>query len=73
MFVSEIVSEGRVLSQIGEDVYRVELRNGHQAVGHLAKELKKNKIKILSNQRILLSFSTHDLTRACIVQAIPDL
>ncbi len=68
MFTSEIFAEGRIVGQLSEGVFRAVLENGHQATVHLSRELKKNQIKILLQQKVLLSFSTHDLSRACIVQ-----
>ena len=48
-------------------MFRVELTNGHIMLAHISGKIRKNYIKILPYDRVLVELSPYDLTRGRIV------
>lgn len=48
-------------------MFRVELENGHRVLAHISGKMRKNYIKILPGDVILVELSPYDLTRGRIV------
>jgi len=44
-------------------MFKVELDNGHVILAHISGKMRKNYIRILPNDRVLLELSPYDLTR----------
>jgi translation initiation factor IF-1 len=44
-------------------MFTVELDNGHSVLGHLAGKLRKNFIRVLRGDRVVVELSPYDLTR----------
>ena len=44
-------------------MFKVELANGHEVLAHISGKIRKNYIKILTGDRVLVELSPHDLTR----------
>lgn len=44
-------------------MFKVELDNGHIILAHISGKMRKNYIRILPNDRVLLELSPYDLTR----------
>jgi translation initiation factor IF-1 len=59
--------EGTVLECLRNATFRVELQNGHQVLAHISGKIRKNYIKILPYDRVLVELSPYDLTRGRIV------
>ena len=55
--------EGRVIEALPNAMFRVELDNGHVILAHISGKMRKNYIRILPNDRVLLELSPYDLTR----------
>jgi translation initiation factor IF-1 len=55
--------EGVVVECLRNATFRVELPNGHQVLAHISGKVRKNRIKILPFDRVLLEISPYDLTR----------
>lgn len=47
--------------------FKVELQNGHQVLAHISGKIRKNYIKILPFDRVLVELSPYDLTRGRIL------
>ena len=59
--------EGRVVEALRDARFRVELTNGHQVLAHISGKVRKNYIKVLPEDRVLVEVSPYDLTRGRIV------
>jgi len=44
-------------------MFRVELENKHRVLAHVSGKMRKNFIRILTGDRVLLELSPYDLTR----------
>jgi translation initiation factor IF-1 len=60
---SEIALEGTVLECLRNAMFRVELKNGHQVLAHISGKMRKNRIRVLPFDRVLVELSPYDLTR----------
>jgi len=59
--------EGTVLECLRNATFKVELQNGHQVLAHISGKIRKNYIKILPFDRVLVEVSPYDLTRGRIL------
>ena len=59
--------EGTVLECLRNATFRVELQNGHKVLAHISGKIRKNYIKILPYDRVLVELSPYDLTRGRIL------
>lgn len=59
--------EGVVVECMRNAMFRVEFPNGHQTLAHISGKIRKNYIKILPFDRVLVELSPYDLTRGRIV------
>ena len=55
--------EGIVTQPLPDAQFRVELANGHVVLAHISGKIRKNYIKILTGDRVLVELSPYDLTR----------
>lgn len=55
--------DGRVIEALPNAMFKVELDNGHVILAHISGKMRKNYIRILPNDRVLLELSPYDLTR----------
>jgi translation initiation factor IF-1 len=55
--------EGTVLECLRNATFRVELENGHKVLAHISGKIRKNYIKILPFDRVLVELSPYDLSR----------
>lgn len=59
--------EGTVVECLRNANFRVELSNGHRVLAHISGKIRKNYIKILPDDRVLVELSPYDLDRGRIV------
>jgi translation initiation factor IF-1 len=59
--------EGTVLECLRNATFRVELQNGHTMLAHISGKIRKNYIKILPFDRVLVEISPYDLDRGRIL------
>lgn len=59
--------EGTVLECLRNATFTVELQNGHKVLAHISGKIRKNYIKILPFDRVLVELSPYDLTRGRIL------
>ncbi|HWG28773.1 translation initiation factor IF-1 [Actinospica sp.] len=59
--------EGRVVECLRSAMFTVELANGHEVLAHISGKIRKNYIRILPEDRVLVELSPYDLTRGRIV------
>jgi translation initiation factor IF-1 len=55
--------EGIVLECQPNATFRVELANGHKVLAHISGKMRKNYIRILPSDKVLVELSPYDLTR----------
>jgi translation initiation factor IF-1 len=54
---------GVVLESLPNAMFRVEVENGHQILAHVSGKMRKNFIRILNGDQVLVQLSPYDLTR----------
>ena len=59
--------EGIVIETLPNAMFRVELKNGHRVLSHISGRIRKNFIKILPGDKVVVELSSYDLTRGRIV------
>ena len=59
--------EGVVIETLPNAMFRVELKNGHRVLSHISGRIRKNFIKILPGDKVMVELSSYDLTRGRIV------
>jgi translation initiation factor IF-1 len=59
--------EGTVIECLRNATFTVELENGHKVLAHISGKIRKNYIKILPFDRVLVELSPYDLTRGRIL------
>ncbi len=65
--VGSIEVEGTVIECLRSATFKVELQNGHKLLAHISGKMRKNHIKILPFDRVLVELSPYDLTRGRIL------
>lgn len=55
--------EGTVVECLRNANFRVRLDNGHRVLAHISGKIRKNFIKIMPEDRVLVELSPYDLTR----------
>ena len=55
--------DGVVLECLRDAKFRVEVANVHIVLAHISGKIRKNYIKILTGDRVLVELSPYDLTR----------
>ena len=59
--------EATVAEALPNAMFRVELTNGHRILAHISGKMRKNYIRILPADRVIVELSPYDLTRGRIV------
>ena len=59
--------EANVLETLPNAMFRVELDNKHRVLAHISGKMRKNFIRILPGDRVLVELSPYDLSRGRIV------
>ncbi|MBT1018165.1 translation initiation factor IF-1 [Canibacter sp. lx-72] len=55
--------EGRVVEALRNANFRVELTNGHVVLAQISGKMRKNYIRILPEDRVIVELTPYDLTR----------
>jgi translation initiation factor IF-1 len=58
---------GTVTETLPNAMFRVELENKHMVLAHISGKMRKNFIRILPGDKILVELSPYDLTRGRII------
>ncbi len=59
--------EATVIEPLPNAMFRVQLDNKHQVLAHISGKMRKNFIRILTGDRVLVELSPYDLSRGRIV------
>ena len=62
-----IEMEGTVAEALPNAMFRVELTNGHKVLAHISGKMRKNYIRILPADRVIVEMSPYDLTKGRII------
>ena len=55
--------EGKVIEDLPNAMFRVELENGHNILAHISGKMRMHYIKILPGDRVTVELSVYDLDR----------
>ena len=58
-----ITMDGEVFELLPNANFRVRLENGHEIIAHASGKIRKNKIKILSADKVTVEMTPYDLTK----------
>ena len=59
--------KGKVTELLPNTMFRVTLENKHEILSHIAGKLKKNRIRILTGDNVLVEVTPYDLTKGRII------
>ena len=59
--------KGVVLELLPNAMFKVKLENDHEILAHTAGKLKKNRIRILTGDSVLVEVTPYDLTKGRII------
>jgi len=63
----KIEFEGEVTEALRGRMFRIQLDNGHEALGYLGGRMKRYRIRVMLGDRVRIELSPYDLTRGRIV------
>lgn len=63
-------TEARVLEELPNRTFRLELANRAQVIGHPASAAKVNFVRLRPNDKVIVELSPHDQTRGRIVKLL---
>ena len=55
--------KGKVTELLPNAMFRVRLENDHEVLAHTAGKLRKNRIRVLTGDNVLVEVTTYDLTK----------
>ena len=55
--------EGVIKETLPNAMFRVMLENNHEVLAHTAGKLRKNRIRVLAGDKVLVEMTPYDLTR----------
>ena len=68
MAKEEAIQMNRVVKEtLPNTVFRVELENGHVITAHISGKMRKNYIRILTGDKVIVEISPYDLSKGRIV------
>ncbi len=62
-----IEAEGVIVEKLPNATFQVQLENGHKIIAHISGKLRKNYIKIIPGDKVVIEMSPYDLTKGRIV------
>lgn len=63
--------EGVITESLPNAMFRVDLENGFNVLAHISGKIRKNYIKILLGDRVLVELTPYDLTKGRIIYRLP--
>ena len=63
----KIEMEGEIVEALPNTMFKVQLDNGHEVLGHISGKMRRHYIRILPGDRVKIELSPYDLTRGRIV------
>ena len=59
--------KGEIKELLPNAMFRVKLENNHEVLAHTAGKLKKNRIRVLTGDNVLVEVTPYDLTKGRII------
>ena len=59
--------DGKVLEALPNAVFKVQLENGHEVIAHISGKMRKNFIRLVPGDSVVVELSIYDLTKGRIV------
>ena len=59
--------KGKVTELLPNAMFKVKLENDHEVLAHTAGKLRKNRIRILTGDNVLVEITPYDLTKGRII------
>ena len=59
--------KGKVTDLLPNAMFKVELENGHEVLAHTAGRMRKNRIRVLAGDEVLVQVTPYDLTKGRII------
>lgn len=59
--------EGKILENLPNATFRLQLDNGHELLGYISGKMRMNYIKIMPGDRVLVEISPYDLKKGRVV------
>ena len=59
----QIEMEGVVVDTLPNTMFRVELENGHTITAHISGKMRKNYIRILTGDKVMVEMTPYDLNK----------
>ena len=59
--------KGKVTELLPNAIFRVKLENNHEILAHTAGKLRKNRIRVLTGDNVLVEVTPYDLTKGRII------
>ncbi len=63
----QIEMKGTVVETLPNTMFRVELENGHMITAHISGKMRKNYIRILTGDKVVVEMTPYDLTKGRII------
>ena len=63
-----ITMEGTIIEALPNAMFRVELENGHKILAHVSGKMRKNFIRLIPGDRVVVEISIYDLNRGRIIR-----
>lgn len=60
--------EGKVIENLPNAIFRVQLDSGQTVVGHLSGKMRVNMIRVLPGDRVIIEMTPYDLTKGRITR-----
>jgi translation initiation factor IF-1 len=54
---------GTVMEVLPNAMFRVQLENGHEVLGHTSGKMRKNRIRVLAGDKVTVEMTPYDLTK----------
>lgn len=54
---------GEVIDVLPNTTFRVKLENGHVILAHISGRMKKNRIRVLTGDKVTVEMTTYDFTK----------
>ncbi|MBL1422060.1 MAG: translation initiation factor IF-1 [Hyphomicrobiales bacterium] len=55
--------DGTIIELLPNATFKIELENGHMIIGHTAGKLRKNRIRVLAGDKVMVEMTPYDLTK----------
>ena len=59
--------KGKVTELLPNAMFRVKIENSHEVLAHTAGKLRKNRIRVLTGDNVLVEITPYDLTKGRII------